>query len=135
MPKEDCMPQITRPVQREIIGDFAREIEEKKLGGVKPQFDVINFRTDRQTGKEREVFDVPIHLLRYRKDNGRISSDVLDYERNIGPLDEKNEEAQRQIRKFLEQKDPEKTKELKKSIMHSGQYDPAIITCDGFLYD
>lgn len=128
------MPPLTTPAPREIIDDFAREIEEKKLRTTTPKLAVINFRTDIQDRKEREIVKVPIHLLRYRKDNGRISSDVLDYEKNIGPLDEKDDEKdQKQIRKFLEQKDPEKTHTLRMSIIHGGQLEPAIITCDGFL--
>ena len=83
------MPPITTPVLREIIDDFAREIKVKELETAKPKYTVINFRTDIQDGKERKIVKVPIHLLRYRKDNGRISSDVLDYQKNIGPLDVK----------------------------------------------
>ncbi len=127
------MPAITKPVTREIIDDFAQEISVKAIRTAKPSLTVINFRTDIKDGIEREVVKVPIGLLRYRKDNGRISSDVLDYQRNVGPLDETDEQAQAQIRYFLEQKDPEKTAILRKSIMHDGQRDPAIITCDGFL--
>ena len=127
------MPRLTTPVLREIIDDFALEIKRKKLKTATPKFAVINFRTDVQDSKEREIVKVPIHLLRYRKDNGRISSDVLDYEKKIGPLDEKDEDAQKQIRRFLEQKDPEKTHALRMSIIHGGQLEPAIITCDGFL--
>ena len=76
---------------------------------------------------------MPIDLLRYRKDNGRIASDVLDYERTVAPLDEKDTHAQAMIRESLEKKDPERTDVLVKSILHSGQQQPAIITCDGFL--
>lgn len=127
------MPAITRPVKREIIEDFAEEIRERRLQTVKPSRTVINFRNDRSDGFERTVWRVPIEILRYRKDNGRIASDVLDYERNVGILDETDEEAQGEIRRFLERKDPEKTAILRKSIMHAGQREPAIITCDGFL--
>lgn len=127
------MPPITTAALREIIDDFAIEIERKKLKTATPKYTVINFRTDVQDSREREIVKVPIHLLRYRKDNGRISSDVLDYEKNIGVLDEKDADAQKQIRSFLEQKDPEKTYTLRKSIIHGGQLEPAIITCDGFL--
>jgi len=127
------MPPITTPALREIIDDFAREIKRKKLKTATPKFTVINFRTDIQDRKEREIVKVPIHLLRYRKDNGRISSDVFDYEKKIGLLDEKDEVSQKEIRKFLEQKDPEKTHTLRMSIIHGGQLEPAIITCDGFL--
>ena len=100
---------------------------------MKPSTDVINFRTDVVDGVERPVWRVPIEILRYRKDNGRIASDILDYERNIGVLDERDDQAQVQIGVFLEQKDPERTGVLTKSILHAGQQEPAIITCDGFL--
>ena len=127
------MGKLTKPVSREIIDDFTAEIERRKTGGPKPARAVINFRNELKNGIERDVYLVPIALLRYRKDNGRISSDILDYERNYGVLDEKNEEAQEVIRQFLEDKDKEKTDELTKSMKHEGQRDPAIVTCDGFL--
>jgi hypothetical protein len=124
---------ITKPVTREIIDDFAKEIHDRRLHTAKPSKTVINFRTDIKDGIERDVWRVPIGILRYRKDNGRIASDILDHETNIGPLDEKDDEAQALIAKFLEEKDPEKTAALRSSIMHAGQSEPAIITCDGFL--
>ena len=127
------MTAITKPAPREIIDDFTKEIREKRQHTVKPSTDVINFRTDIADGVERPVWRVPIEILRYRKDNGRIASDILDYERNIGVLDERDDQAQAQIREFLEQKDPERTAVLSKSILHAGQKEPAIITCDGFL--
>jgi hypothetical protein len=126
------MTAITKPVIREIIEDFAREIREKKIP-TKPSKTVINFRTDIQDGIERPVWKVPMETLLYRKDNGRIASDVFDYERNVGPLDEKDEHSQAQIRQFLENKDPVKTSDLRDSIVHTGQLEPAIITSDGFL--
>lgn len=127
------MNNITKAPEREIIKDFAKIIAEKRERGPKPEMHVIPFRNDEERRKERAVWQVPIGLLRYRKDNGRICSDVFSFEQNNFPLDEANEEDQEKIRKFLEDKDKEKTEELKKSIMHSGQRDPAVITCDGFL--
>lgn len=127
------MPAITKPVTREIVEDFAKEIRLRRTQTVKPSKTVINFRTDYQDGTEREVCRVPIDILRYRKDNGRIASDVMDYQRIVGTLDEKDEKAQAKIAEFLEEKNPEKTAALRKSIMHDGQRDPAIITCDGFI--
>ena len=129
----DSMPAITKPKAREIITDFAREICTRRLPTAKPSTQVINFRNDRSESFERDVWKVPIEILRYRKDNGRIASDVLDYERNIGVLDEKDEESQATIADFLRQKDPEKTDILRKTLLHIGQREEAIITCDGFL--
>ena len=127
------MAEITKPATRVIIDDFAAEIREKRDRTAKPSKEVINFRSDYTNRHERIVWQVPIELLRFRKDNGRIASDVLDYESNIGVLDERDDEVQRTLGDFLKRKDPEKTETLRKSIMHAGQRDPAIITCDGFL--
>ena len=127
------MEQLTKPQARVIIDDFAKEINQNKRTGVKPEKDIIKFRNEYHLRNERDVFLVSIGLLRYRKDNGRILSDVFNYEKNHGELLEKTTEAQAVIKKFLEQKDPEKTEELMSLIEHDGQREPAIITCDGFL--
>lgn len=127
------MPPITQDKQREIVADFAKAIREKKTRTAKPSVAVINFRDDKYRSKERDIEVIPIDLLRYRKDNGRIASDVMNYEKLNGPLDEKDRDAQEVLRKFLEEKHPEMTDILIKSIEHGGQNEPAIVTCDGFL--
>jgi hypothetical protein len=124
---------ITREALREIVPDFAKAIREKKVKNVKPTTAVINFRDEKLKGHERPIESVPIDLLRYRKDNGRIASDVMNHEHLNGPLDEKDEGAQKILRDFLHRKHPEMTDILIKSIEHQGQNEPAIITCDGFL--
>ena len=127
------MPRISTLPVREIIEDFAEEINQRKIRSSKPSKTVINFRNDVIDGYEREIVKVPLGLLRYRKDNGRIASDVLDYEFTHGVLGEAEEDDQDILRGFLERKDPEKRRILYKNILHSGQRQPAIITCDGFL--
>ncbi|MFW9943069.1 MAG: hypothetical protein ACFFFT_18675 [Candidatus Thorarchaeota archaeon] len=125
---------LTKVSFREIIDDFAEEINKrKKETGPKPSLAVINFRREHIDGIERPVYFVPIELLRFRKDNGRIRSDIESYEKLNEPLFERSEFAQNIIRDFLNEKDTDKTKILKNSILHSGQREPAIITCDGFL--
>lgn len=125
--------KITKPAVREIIEDFAEEIQNRKRRGAKPSVEVIYFRDEHRKNIERDVYEVPTDLLRFRKDNGRIASDVYSYERNKHPLVEESEECQEILRGFLEKKDPEKTSELINSIEHSGQRNAAIITADGFL--
>src|SRR3990172_1985545 len=107
------MPAITKPAARKIIDDFANEVREKRMPTVKPSKTVINFRTDVRDGIERQVWQVPIDILRFRKDNGRISSNVMDYEHKVGPLRETDVDAQIAIGKFLEEKDPERTSVLR----------------------
>ncbi len=125
--------QITKPAVREIIEDFADEIKKRKKNTAKPSIEVIFFRNEHRTGYERPVYEVPTELLRFRKDNGRIASDILSYEKDHGPLTERSQKAQEIIRNYLEAKDPEKTNELISSIEHSTQREAAIITADGFL--
>jgi hypothetical protein len=127
------MPPITTEAQRVIIDDFARLIKEKATKGSKPEKTVINFRDEKRNGFERDIVQVPLSLLRYRKENGRIASDVLNHERSNGVLHEQDDKAQEILGKFLEEKDAEPTDALMKSIEHTGQNEPAIITCDGFL--
>ena len=127
------MTKLTTDATRNIIPNLAKEIKRRAHRGPAPTKTVIDFRTDRASGHEREVYFVPVDLLLYRKDNGRIASDVLSYERIHGKIIEESEEGQATLRKFLEDKDKEKTEELKRSIAHDDQRDPAIITCDGFL--
>ena len=127
------MEPITTPKYREIIEDFASEIRRRRTKASPPRTAVINFRDEHRKGIEREVWEVPIELLRYRKDNGRISIEVASYEKLYKPLLEKDKKTQEILANFLEQKDPDLTDILIKSIKHSGQKEPAIITCDGFL--
>jgi len=128
------MAKLDKESPREIIADFAKAIKDRKDPLTpKPAKTVIDFRNEHIDGREREIVYVPIELLLFRKDNGRISSDVIDYEKMNGPIDEKSTEGQEIIRNFLLEKDKDKTSQLKNSIQHTGQRDPAIITCDGFL--
>ena len=127
------MNKLKTDATREIIENLAKEIKRRAHPGPKPTKAVIEFRTDRASGRERNIFFVPVELLLYRKDNGRIASDVLSHERNHGKIVEASVEGQAILRKFLEAKDKEKTEELKRSITHDEQREPAIITCDGFL--
>lgn len=127
--------KISTHAERRIIDDFAEEIKKRAQRGSNPEKAVIEFRDDRQRGKagERDVYLVPVNLLRFRKDNGRIASDVSSYEKLHGTLDETKDSTQEIIRNFLKEKDEENNLKLKKSVEHSGQNEPAIITCDGFL--
>jgi len=127
--------KISTIAERKIIEDFAKEITQKRETGIHPEKTVIEFRNDRQKGKdgERFVYLVPTKLLRFRKDNGRIASDVYSFEKQNGILDETLDSTQEIIRKFLANKDDENNIKLRNLIKHSGQIEPAIITCDGFL--
>ncbi len=128
--------KIDKSPERCIIKDFADEISKRKkpykLDG-KQKKESIKFRNEFENRESRSVWSVPLGLLRYRIENGRIRSDVLAYEKINKPLDPNLKESQDKIAEFLRNKDPEKTKILKNEINKNGQRHPAIITCDGFL--
>lgn len=119
--------------ERKIIDEFAKEIKTKRNKGSKPEKAVIAFRNDEIHGIERQIWDVPINILRFRKYNGRIASDIESYEMLNGILDEESLGTQDIIREILKKKDEEANVSLSNLIEHSGQKEPAIITCDGFL--
>ena len=126
---------MTQPATRTVIEDFHKQIEARKLRSEPPGQTVINFRDEASTNTPRTIYKVPLELLRYRKENGRICSSVMSYEREKGLLDDQDPHAQKIIAQFLREKNPDKTKELKQLMRANGQKEPAIITCDGFLID
>ena len=116
---------------RPVIEEFANEIANAKIEVSNDK--AIPFRDDKVKNKMRKAYKVPVELLRFRKDNGRIASDVLTWENSKGPLNETTEFAQATLKRFLELKDPEPTEELMNSLNKDGQDEKAIITIDGFL--
>ena len=124
---------IMQEKTREIIRDFAEEIQKKKVAASPAESTRIDFRNGIAENREEKVYKVPLDLLRFRKENGRISSSVKTHEVLIGRLDPADTKAQIELRKFLRDKDPEKTDELKQLIRADGQREPGIITADGFL--
>ena len=129
------MAEITVDKRRDVIADFEDDIRENRQEGAKPSKVVIPFRNDRENGIERDVWEVRTEFLRFRKDNGRITSDIISYERDHGVLKERSEKTQEIIKSFLSEKDKEKTAELVNSIEHGTQREPAVITSDGYLVD
>lgn len=116
---------------REVVDAFASEIKKRKIPTSEKI--VIPFRNDKQLNTRRDIFLVPLDLLYFRKDNGRIASDVLTHEVIYGELDEKSDTGQLKLKSFLLEKDREKTTELINSIKLIGQDEAAVITSDGFL--
>lgn len=118
---------------REPITDFVNLIEGEKEKGATPSTFVLNFRDWQQNNHEEPVHRIKTEFLRFRKDNGRISSDVETFEKLETILKEESPEAQKHLREFLWNKSPDRIKQLMNLLKHSGQTEPAIITCDGFL--
>jgi hypothetical protein len=117
------------------INDTLRSIiDQVKRQASPPLTDVIDFRNELRERYERNIMEVPIKLLRFRKNNGRIIADVESYElEHQCKLDETTDETQNILRGFLLNNDKERNEELKRLLTHKGQQRPAIATCDGFL--
>ena len=124
---------IKRDKTQEIIEDFAREIRQKKMEASPAESTQIDFRNGVAENREEKVSKVPLELLRFRKENGRISSSVKTHERVVGPLDPSDSGDQRMLGQFLREKDPEKAEELKQLLRADGQREPGIVTADGFI--
>ena len=127
------MSTIQQDAPREIVDDFAKEIAEKRIETSAGEKTRINFRDGVRRNREEKVYHVPLGLLRYRKENGRISAAVKTHERLVGTLDPKDEDAQMKLGSFLRNMGPEKTEELKRLLQADGQREPGIATADGFL--
>ena len=70
------MESIQQDAPREIVDDFAVEIAEKRVETSAGEKARINFRDGVRRNREEKVYHVPLDLLRYRKENGRISAAV-----------------------------------------------------------
>tara|TARA_B100000315_G_scaffold162661_2_gene151087 strand:- start:2359 stop:3813 length:1455 start_codon:yes stop_codon:yes gene_type:complete len=127
------MPEIRRDDRREIINDFKNEIVIGASQEDPEQKYKIDFRDDIPRNIQRTVWLIPLQLLRYRKDNSRINSNILEYEHLHEPLDERNVDHQQIIAQMLEDSDIDKMEALLNDMALAGQRRPAIATCDGFL--
>ena len=89
------MDKSVKKQVRPIIEEFAREIANSKIEI--PNDRPIKFRDDKVTNKIRKAYKVPLDLLRFRKDNGRIASDIMTYEKDKGELNETTDFGQSEI--------------------------------------
>lgn len=109
-------------------------IDQVKRQASPPLTDVIDFRNELRERYERNVQEVPIKYLKFRKNNGRIIADVESYElEHKRKLNEESDETQKILKGFLSNNDKERNEELKRLLTMKGQQRPAIATCDGFL--
>ena len=127
------MESIQQDAPREIVDDFAEEIAEKRVETSMGEKTRINFRDGVRRNREEKVYHVPLDLLRYRKENGRISAAVKTHELRVGTLDPRDQSAQDKLGGFLREMGPEKTEDLKRLLQADGQREPGIATADGFL--
>ena len=93
----------------------------------------IPYSNWKEKNKVSDVYELPIEFCFFRKDNGRIRSEVLSHEKEHGPLNAKDETTQKLLMQFLKESDTKQNTELKKYLKDQGQVEPAVITAYGFL--
>ena len=127
-------PKINIAGARKVNSEFKAIIEKHIIVASPPDTAVIDYQNELAERISRKVYLIETKFLRYRKENGRIKSDVKSYEKINGiELDECDTNTQKLLRDFLARNDPKKKDVLKKQLYKKGQQQPAIITCDGFL--
>ena len=80
-------------------------------------------------------YDIPIELLVFNVENGRIASLVKSFEREHSSLNPEKETDAAQISKFLYDSNEPANEKTKKSLVASGQLVSGIITSDGVIVD
>ena len=132
--KEDRSRNLEIEGIREVNIELKKIIDEFRKPAKPPAKAVIDFGNEINEGRERDIELVPVKWLKFRKDNGRIRSEIETLENINGyELVEHLDETQDILRDKLKELNPEDNAELKKLLKHKGQLQPAIITCDGFL--
>ena len=90
-----------------------------------------------EIGGEKRIlpfFRLPIDLLRYNTNNGRLAMDIREWEETEGRrLDDSDSNDISVIRGLLLQLDERKTRELKEDIRKKGQMEPGVITHNGVV--
>ena len=80
-------------------------------------------------------YEIPMDLIIYNVENGRIASLVKSYEREHSSLNPEKEDDAKQIAQFLYDSNDIANKKTKRNIVANGQLETGIITCDGVLVD
>lgn len=94
---------------RKVIQEFKAIIDKHSPQASPPDTWVIDYQNELIERIPRKVHLVETKFLRFRKENGRIKSDVKSYEIMNGvELNEEEEETQKSLREFLGKNDPKK---------------------------
>ena len=80
-------------------------------------------------------YEIPIELLVYNVENGRIASLVKSFEKEHSTLNPERKEDALQIARFLYDSNDIANKKTKKDIAENGQLETGIITSDGVIVD
>lgn len=80
-------------------------------------------------------YEIPLELLVYNVENGRIASLVKSFEKEHSSLDPERKEDASQIARFLYDSNDSANKKTQRNIAENGQLETGIITSDGVIVD
>ncbi|MDP8207409.1 MAG: hypothetical protein P9L92_12145 [Candidatus Electryonea clarkiae] len=117
--------------RRKILKSYLLELEEDAGGKDRLPHDKIIIKGKVQT---IPVYKIECNDLYFNKSNGRIKSEVLKKEAELGRnLEVSDADDQSIIRDILLGIGIEENKKIKEDLRNNGQLRPGIITCDGLV--
>lgn len=111
-----------------------RKKEISKIKSLQPIATGTQLRYKGET-KSFDVYSIPLELLAYNVDNGRISSLVKSYIKERGGIDPTKSVGAKIIERFLFQSNEERNKKTRQDLIDNGQLEFGIITADGVIVD
>jgi len=82
-----------------------------------------------------DVYKIPLNLLVFNKDNGRIGTRVKSHEKQIGNINEYTEIGSNLIRQYLIDSKKDRNDKTLESLARNGQMRHGIVTSDGIIVD
>ncbi|MBN1812752.1 MAG: hypothetical protein JXA14_13020 [Anaerolineae bacterium] len=90
-----------------------------------------------EIGGQKNIMDfysIPVDLLCYNANNGRLAMDVREWEQTNGQVLDGRQPADAKIlREMLLTLDPDKTETLSTDLRRKGQMEPGVVTYDGIV--
>lgn len=113
------------------------EERKKEISKIKSRQPIATGTQLRYKGETKsfDVYSIPLELLAYNVDNGRISSLVKSHIKERGGIDPTNSVGAKIIEKFLFQSNEERNKKTRQDLIDNGQLEFGIITADGVIVD
>ncbi len=124
------MPVDDKGRQKKLADLMRRQKDDAKSRGGLPRAKFIV----KGKAEQRPIYSFRTSDLLLNKANGRIKSQMMDREAELGrTLDVAEEETQRIIKGILQSMRKEENAKIKGDLERNGQMQPGIVTCDGIV--
>jgi len=85
--------------------------------------------------KTYNVYKIPLSILVFNKDNGRIGTRVKSFEKHVGEINEYTDSGAKLIKEYLIESKKERNDKTIESLAKNGQLKHGIVTSDGIIVD